>query len=80
MDKRVGLLNLNPNSVLLPDFFDNHALSKTNTIYIYLHKCMWHQGTIKAKVVFVIVLPNLRPHVLDTRVKSRAGVGSSGHL
>lgn len=38
---------------------------------------MWHQGTIKAKVDFVIVLPNLRPHVL---VKSRAGVGSSGHL
>lgn len=38
---------------------------------------MWHQGTIKVKVNFVIVLPNLRPHVL---VKSRAGVGSSGHL
>lgn len=35
MDKRVGLLNLNPNGVLLPDFFDNHALSKTNTIYIF---------------------------------------------
>lgn len=39
---------------------------------------MWHQGTIKPKVDFVIVLSNLHPHVLDTRVKSRAGVGSLG--
>ena len=49
------------------------TLSITNPMFRYkgVHMCTWHQDTLgrSSMIEFVVVSSDLRPYVLDTRVK-----------
>uniref|UniRef100_A0A8C4SWR2 Endonuclease/exonuclease/phosphatase domain-containing protein n=1 Tax=Erpetoichthys calabaricus TaxID=27687 RepID=A0A8C4SWR2_ERPCA len=73
---RNGPPDLNPSGVLL--------LDKTNTMFKHrgVHMCTWHQDTLglSSMIDFVVVSSDLRPHVLDTRVKRGAELSTDHHL
>ncbi|KAJ0055599.1 hypothetical protein NL108_005438 [Boleophthalmus pectinirostris] len=47
-----------------------------------VHKCTWHQDTLgrRSMIDFVVVSSDLRPCVLDTRVKRGAELSTDHHL
>ncbi|KAI3370973.1 hypothetical protein L3Q82_023620 [Scortum barcoo] len=59
-----------------------NGLPDLNPAHKGVHQCTWHQDTLgrRSMIDFVVVSSDLRPYVLDTRVKRGAELSTDHHL
>ena len=61
---------------------EQYRLEIVGLTYKGVHMCTWHQDTLgrRSMIDFVVVSSDLRPYVLDTRVKGGADLSTDYHL